>query len=147
LANVPDVSWSDELSQHASEGALNLIAAAPKGCTSYNCCRKSEISSENHAASNPKNYPEGENLFYSSGSLTTPPNAAADAAIQSWALKEAPMYWFPPNTQNHNESTGHYAQIIARRTTQIGCAHALGTNSCSVVVCRYYEPLQIGPAV
>jgi pathogenesis-related protein 1 len=72
----------------------------------------------------------GENL--AAGTSLAPAEAVELWASEAQSYRYAAQYEFEP-------STGHYTQIVWRKTTSIGCASAQCARS-TVVVCRYSPP-------
>lgn len=109
---VPPVTWSDEVATTAQAWANHLRDELDCGLM--------------HAS----NSGYGENLAAGS-------NVGAERAVAMWA-DEKSSYTYSPKYEFEND-TGHYTQIVWRKTTAIGCASAKCSRS-SVVVCRYDPP-------
>jgi pathogenesis-related protein 1 len=111
-APVPPVTWSDEVATTAQEWTEHLRDSMDCGLM--------------HASGT--GY--GENLAGGT-------NVDAARAVAMWASEEknysySPEYAFETNT-------GHYTQIVWRKTTHIGCGRAT-CGSRAVVACRYSPP-------
>lgn len=109
---VPPVDWSDEVARTAQEWANHLKSSQDCGLE--------------HATGT--GY--GENLAAGS-------NVDAERAVDMWA-SEVENYTYAPEFAFGGD-TGHYTQIVWRKTREIGCASAECGDS-SVVVCRYDPP-------
>lgn len=105
---VPPVTWSNEIASSARQWANHLR-------DSMGCGLMHERSGY------------GENLAAGS-------NIGAQRAVDMWA-SEIQNYTYAPEYQ-FEPDTGHYTQIVWRKTREIGCASAACGGS-SVVVCRY----------
>jgi pathogenesis-related protein 1 len=111
-AALPPVTWSDEVATSAQEWANHLQGSMSCGLM--------------HADGT--GY--GENLAAGS-------NVDAARAVELWA-SELDNYTYSPKYE-FETNTGHYTQVVWRKTTEIGCASAKCSAS-SVVVCRYEPP-------
>jgi uncharacterized protein YkwD len=109
---VPPVTWSDAVATTAQDWAENLRDSMDCGLM--------------HASGT--GY--GENLAAGS-------NVDAARAVEMWA-SEIKNYTYSPQYSFEND-TGHYTQIVWRKTTQIGCGRATCGNR-AVVACRYSPP-------
>jgi pathogenesis-related protein 1 len=109
---LPPVSWSDEVAITSQEWANHLRDTMDCGLQ--------------HA--NGTGY--GENLAAGS-------NVGAQRAVDMWA-DEKENYVYSPE-YDFSGDTGHYTQIVWRKSIRIGCASAQCGGS-SVVVCRYDPP-------
>lgn len=109
---LPDVRWSDEVAGTAQEWANHLR-------DSMNCDLE-------HAQAS--GY--GENLAGGGG-------LGAKQAVELWA-SELANYTYAAKYQ-FMSNTGHYTQIVWRKSTSIGCGKAECGRS-AVVVCRYDPP-------
>lgn len=109
---VPPVAWSDQVAATARAWADHLQQDMD--------CGLMHDSDSGY----------GENLAAGS-------NLGAERAVDMWA-SEVENYSYSPEYR-FETNTGHYTQIVWRRTTHIGCASAQCDRS-SVVVCRYDPP-------
>jgi pathogenesis-related protein 1 len=109
---IPNVTWSDEVATTAQSWANHLRDDLDCGLM--------------HA----QGTGYGENLAAGT-------NVGAARAVSMWADEKA-NYTYSPNYTFEND-TGHYTQIVWRKTKAIGCASAK-CGSGSVVVCRYDPP-------
>jgi pathogenesis-related protein 1 len=109
---LPSVSWSETAAAGAQQWADHLAVDLE--------CRLE------HA----KDTGYGENLAMGT-------NVGAERAVEMWASEKdnytyEKSYAFSPDT-------GHYTQIVWRKSVRIGCASAKCSRS-TVVVCRYEPP-------
>ena len=110
-APIPPVEWSDEIAVTSQAWADNLRETKKCGLM--------------HSDTN-----YGENLAGGK-------DMDAVHAVKMWA-SEGERYTYKPRYE-WDIPTGHYTQVIWRRTTQVGCGFA----SCGkkvVIVCRYNPP-------
>lgn len=118
---VPPLTWNDALAEDAARYAAVLAQT-----------REFKHSAEPRGASS-----EGENLFMGSRGAYR-----YEEMARLWA-DERRMYRpgaVPDiSTTGRWQDTGHYAQMVWRRTTQIGCAIA-SSSSDDYLVCRYTPP-------
>jgi pathogenesis-related protein 1 len=114
-APIPPVNWSDTVAASAQTWAGNLAAT-------QNCNLVHESQST-----------YGENLAM--GTRLTP-----QGAVDLWAGEKSKYTYSPTYTiADFNAGSGHYTQVVWRKTTQIGCGSA--TCGTSVVIsCRYLPP-------
>ena len=109
---LPPVSWSDDVAASAQQWADHLMSSMACGLQ--------------HASGT--GY--GENL--AGGTHVSP-----QSAVELWA-SEKTNYTYSPKYVFTND-TGHYTQIVWRKSTHIGCGSAACSGS-NVVVCRYDPP-------
>ncbi len=109
---LPPVTWSETAAAGAQQWADHLAADLDCGLE--------------HA----KNTGYGENLAAGT-------NVGAERAVEMWA-NEKSRYTYE-KSYTFSPDTGHYTQIVWRKSTRIGCASAKCSRS-SVVVCRYEPP-------
>lgn len=109
---LPPVAWSDEVAASAQTWADHLMSTEACGLQ--------------HASGSCY----GENL--AAGTHVSP-----QGAVDLWAAEKA-NYTYSPKYVFASD-TGHYTQIVWRKSTHIGCASAACSGS-NVVVCRYDPP-------
>lgn len=108
---VPQLTWSDRLSERAQEWAQTLL-------------KKGQFSHHPKSA-------YGENLFEMTGAHASPTQV-----VDEWA-SESNNYDYRFN--RCNGMCGHYTQIVWRDTKEVGCGVARGIRR-EVWVCEYNPP-------
>ena len=122
-APLPEASWSDTVATSAHAWADHLA-------TDSNCGLVHESQ---------RTY--GENLAMGT-------NLGPQEAVDMWASEQSLYTWSPTySSADFNTGSGHYTQLVWRRSTQVGC----GSATCGRVVvisCRFSPPGNyIGQAV
>jgi uncharacterized protein YkwD len=119
--SVPPLEWSEELSTYAQEWADYLAG--------NNSCRME------HRATFNRNYKKaGENLFWGSVSTFTPLDAA-----QSW-YEEITDYKYGTITIKNYHKTGHYTQMIWKKSVVMGMGISVCRNGAVLIVANYLPP-------
>lgn len=108
---LPPVTWSSSVAASAQAWVDHLVAS---GC----------------AFEHETNSGYGENLAM--GTNLTP-----QGAVTMWAGEKS-AYTFSPRYQ-FDANTGHYTQLVWRKSTQIGCGSAT-CNRMVIICCRYSPP-------
>jgi pathogenesis-related protein 1 len=111
--NIPPLTWSAKLAQHAANKGAKLAA---QGCTLQH--------------SKKSNY--GENLFIGAVSLN---HEAVIEAAKAWESEKINYSGDKLNKANRSQ-VGHYTQMVWRDTKQLGCAKIACGNQL-IVVCHY----------
>ncbi|MBN2724692.1 MAG: hypothetical protein JXR95_11535 [Deltaproteobacteria bacterium] len=110
---IPPMKWSTKLSAYAQKWADNL-----KGICRLQHRKKS---------------PYGENLFSGTARAYT-----VKDAVQSWE-REKKYYTGGKLTPKNWYKSGHYTQVVWRKTTKVGCAKSICKGK-MIVVCNYDPP-------
>lgn len=114
LLKLPDLIWSNELAEYASEWALQLAE---------------EDNGIHHRS--PLQY--GENISWFS--------AAPDDYSEGVSLwNDEKKYYKYKAIGNDWAKTGHYTQVIWKNTQRVGCGCALGASGALFFVCNYDPP-------
>jgi uncharacterized protein YkwD len=121
---VPNLTWSNSLSEDALEWAKNMA-------------EKDEM----YHSSNDSRPGQGENLYYRVP-ITINPGKAASTAWHN----EINDYTYAEISSPLNASVmiGHYTQMIWSSTTEVGMATARSTSGKEYVVARYSPPGNMG---
>lgn len=114
IINIPDLVWSEELAAFAEEWALQLAK---------------EDQGIHHRP--PHHY--GENIFWSS--LVRPDYSEG---VQYWN-DEKKIYRYKA-INGKKEGTGHYTQVIWKKTEKVGCGCAQSATGKFFLVCNYDPP-------
>ena len=115
----PQLSWSAKLSAYAQQWADYLA-------TSNNCQLKHRTPPIGEGGLS-----YGENIF--EGSASYRPIDAAN----TW-YKEHEKYTYAIVSQNNWYQTGHYTQMVWKKTTHVGVGVAVCKNGQLIVVANYY---------
>ncbi|GJP57436.1 hypothetical protein CLOP_g36 [Closterium sp. NIES-67] len=116
---VPDLAWDDSVAAAAAEWANNL---ASRGC------RLEHGGAEGL----------GQNLYWSAPAGLTPEEDRM--AVQSWVEEVDWTYSPVPEGCAEGRMCGHYAQVVWRDTTHVGCASAQCPDGGGMWVCDYSPP-------
>ena len=114
LLNIPDLVWSSELAEYASDWALQL-AEADAGI--------------HHRDANQY----GENISWFSSAPDT-----YSEGVTLW--NDEKKYFKYKAIGNDWAKTGHYTQVIWKNTQRVGCGCALGASGTFFFVCNYDPP-------
>ena len=115
--NVPPLTWSTELAAFAQAWANYL---AENGCKM-----------QHRPASGAWAQQYGENIYWAQGRTLL----AADAS-RSW-YSEVQDYEHVPIGSPHRGRTGHYTQMVWRKTTTVGIGKATCSNGAVIIVANY----------
>jgi uncharacterized protein YkwD len=120
---LPNVSWSDSVAASAQAWASSLAAT-------NNCGLQHE-----------SQHTYGENLAAGT-------NLGAKQSVDLWAGEKDLYTWSPTySTADFNTGSGHYTQLVWRKSTQVGCGSAT-CGKAVVISCRFLPPGNyIGQAV
>lgn len=111
LVGVPPLQWSDQLAAVAQNWANRLA----RSCHMY------------HSES-----AYGENIYWTSGS------ASPRQVVDSWGSEKSKYnHKNPVYKRNVGRKTGHYSQIIWRKTTHVGGAMQKCKHGGEIWVCNY----------
>jgi uncharacterized protein YkwD len=114
LLAIPDLIWSNELAEYASEWALQLAE-------------------EDNGIHHRDFDAYGENISWFS--------AAPDDYAKGVSLwNDEKKYYKYKAIGNDWAKTGHYTQVIWKNTQRVGCGCALGASGALFFVCNYDPP-------
>jgi uncharacterized protein YkwD len=114
--NCPALKWSDELAKYAQEWAAHLAE---------NCDFQHRPNSGKWA----QKY--GENIFWGAGEDYT-----ALHASESW-YSEKKFFKYGQLTGSNWYKTGHYTQMVWRKTTHVGIGKAICKDGAILIVANY----------
>lgn len=81
----------------------------------------------------------GENLYAAWGVSDLSPSYIAKEAVDSWYEEATKNYDFA--NPEINGDTGHFTQVVWKKTRSLGCAQSVCDNdTMNLVVCRYWPP-------
>jgi len=117
---VTALTWSPDLAKFAQEWADHL---ASQGCDMQHRPRHGEWTQK-----------YGENIFWGMGM-----NYSALDASKSW-YSEIEFYTHGALNSSNWSKTGHYTQMVWKKTTQVGIAVAKCSDGAIIIVANYNPP-------
>jgi len=118
-AGVEPLSWSNELASYAQEWVDHLA--------------KTDCHPEHRPRSGPWKQKYGENGFAGAAGY----HGVTDA-VKSWK-EEKKYYGHQVLSRSHWRASGHYTQMVWRKSTQIGCGK-IECNGRIIIFCNYNPP-------
>lgn len=113
LVNEPDLIWNEDLAIYALEWAENLTQ-------------------KNNGLVHRKPNKYGENLAYFFGEDVS-------KGVLNWN-EEKLIYIYEEIDKFNYKETGHYSQIIWKKTTEVGCGCVRNKDGVLFLVCNYNPP-------